>query len=213
MFIGHFAVALGAKKFAPKQSIATMFIAAKFLDLLWPLLVIFGIENVSVDHTITEVTPFIFHYPYSHSLGMSLIWSVLAYGIFKMLKRSNKEALIIACLVFSHWVLDFVTHAPDMPLWIFEGPKFGLGLWNNKMATFIIEVGIFLGGSYLYLKQTNSFKRKGSLFLLLFLFVMYCLNIFGPKPPVTMTAIQIATPALSMWLIVAWAYYLDKSKE
>ena len=78
MFIGHFAVALGAKKVAPAVSLGTMFLAAQLADLLWPTFVLLGIERVEIAPGATAVTPLDFvSYPYSHSLLALALWSTL----------------------------------------------------------------------------------------------------------------------------------------
>ncbi len=69
MFIGHYAVALGAKKWTPKVSLDTLFLSTQFVDLLWPLFLLLGFEDVRIDPGNTAVTPLDFnHYPYTHRL-------------------------------------------------------------------------------------------------------------------------------------------------
>ena len=78
MFIGHFGVGLGAKKAAPSISLGTLFLAAQFLDLLWPTFLLLGWERVKIQPGMTVMTPLNFtHYPLSHSLLMACIWGVL----------------------------------------------------------------------------------------------------------------------------------------
>jgi hypothetical protein len=83
VFIGHYAVALAAKPAAPHTSLGTLVAAAAFLDLLWPVLVLVGVETVTVDPGNTVFTPLNFvSYPYSHSLSLSIVWGgCLAVGI------------------------------------------------------------------------------------------------------------------------------------
>ena len=213
MFIGHFAAGLVTKKIAPSISLGTLFLATQFADLIWPILVILGIEKVSVDYSATQVTPFNFsHYPYSHSLGMGMVWAIALFIALKAFKRNTFESSIAGLMVLSHWVLDFLSHRPDMPLWINEGPKFGLGLWHSVPLTLLVEVSFFIVASVIYLKTTNSWKNKRVLSLLGFLLIVYALNLFGPKPPIDLTGSQIALPALALWLVVAWGYWADAAQ-
>ena len=75
MFLGHYAVAIAAKRAAPRASLGTLIAAAAFLDLVWPVLVLLGLERVVVEPGATAFTPLDFeHYPISHSLVMSVAW-------------------------------------------------------------------------------------------------------------------------------------------
>src|ERR1700730_14161852 len=146
MFIGHFALGLAAKPQAPRVSLAMLFAAAQFADLLWPVLVAAGLEHVRIDPGNTAFTPLDFvSYPYSHSLLALVIWGVgLAWG-YRLLAGGRRSFVVIAGLVVSHWVLDVIVHRPDMPLYP-EGPKFGLGLWSSVPLTIAIELAMFGAG-------------------------------------------------------------------
>src|SRR6201991_4710071 len=112
MFIGHFALGFAAKRATPALSLAVLVLAAQFADVLWPLLVAAGIEQVRIAPGNTAVTPLDFvSYPYSHSLLMLVVWGLLLGWIFKRVDR--RAFVVVAALVVSHWVLDFLTHAPD----------------------------------------------------------------------------------------------------
>src|SRR5689334_2229121 len=157
MFIGHFGLAFAAKKVSKRGSLGTYIIAAQFLDLLWPMLLIREIEHVTIEPGNTAFTPLNFtYYPYSHSLLFSLIWSV-AFGLFYLLlTRDRKTSLLVGVLVVSHWILDYVTHRPDLPLSPWADVKVGLGLWNHPAATMGIELILFLGGGFSYIKATRA---------------------------------------------------------
>lgn len=114
--------------------------------------------------------------------------------------------------VLSHWILDFFTHRPDLPIFI-SGEKFGLGLWNYLWGTFIVEASLFFLGVMLYAKSTSRVTRKKSFLfwsMISFLSLVYVGNVFGPKPPSDLSSALIAGPALSMWLIIIWGYFSDK---
>lgn len=217
MFVGHFAVSLAAKRAAPRVSLGTTFMAGQLLDLIWPVLVLADVERVRVDHAATAFTPLAFEsYPWSHSLGMSVLWSLLAFLLLKAFKRSHLEAGVVAAVVFSHWALDFMTHRPDMPLWFGES-KVGLGLWNSVPATVAVELVLFGAGIWLYLRATRATRtagaptrRWGFWLLIGFLTLVYFANAFGPKPAEDTAPALIAGPALALWLVVAWAYWVDR---
>ena len=216
MFIGHFATGLAAKKVAQKPSLGTLFIAAQFIDLLWPLLLIFGLESVVVDPGNTVVTPLNFtNYPISHSMLAVLIWALLFGGVYYMIKKDKKTSIWLGVLVFSHWLLDFLTHRPDLPL--IPGlvqMKVGLGLWNSLAGTLIVELGLFGLGIYLYLSATKARNKTGIYAfwsLVVFLLIIYTGNIIGPPPPPDVFAIGMM--GMSQWLLVIWAYWIDYNRE
>ncbi len=215
MFIGHFGVGFAAKKAAPKPSLGTLFIAAQFIDLIWPLLLLLGLESVRIDPGNTVVTPLNFvHYPFSHSLVAVLIWAGLIGGIYFYLKRDRHGAIWLALLVLSHWLLDLITHRPDLPLWPADDSVFvGLGLWNSLAGTLIVEFGIFAGGVFLYARATRARDKTGTWAfwgLVVFLVLIHIMNVFGP-PPVEEG--PIAYVGFAQWLLVAWAYWIDRHRE
>ncbi len=216
MFIGHFAVGLAAKKISPKLSLGVFFVACQLLDLIWPVLVLTGIERVSVDHSATVVTPLDFsHYPYSHSLLMAVVYSLLFALLFAALLKSKKDGMIVGLVVLSHWILDLVSHRPDLPI-LFNGYKVGLGMWNSIWATVLVETGLFVIGVFLYLRSTPTLTRKRKYIywsMIIFLLIVYAGNIFGPKIPIDTHPNVIAGPALAMWLIVIWGYFADKNNS
>src|SRR4051812_46150446 len=118
MFIGHFGVAMAAKRVAPAASLGTLVLAAQLVDLIWPAMLLLGIEQVRIDPGITRVTPLDFvHYPYTHSLVASLAWGALLALVYGASRKDWRTALWLAVLVVSHWVLDAIVHRPDLPLW------------------------------------------------------------------------------------------------
>jgi membrane-bound metal-dependent hydrolase YbcI (DUF457 family) len=150
MFIGHFALGYAAKKWAPGLSLAVLFTAATFADLLWPVLVAIGLEQVRIVPGITAFTPLEFtSYPYSHSLVLLILWGALL-GWMAAGGNARPFAVVLA-LVISHWVLDVVTHIRDLPLYP-GGPQFGFGLWNSIPATMAIEAAMFACGVWIYTK-------------------------------------------------------------
>src|SRR5512141_672663 len=143
MFLGHFGVALAAKRVAPGPSLGTLALAALLADGIWPVFMLLGLEKVEIVPGITAVTPLLFvSYPYTHSLVADVLWGALVAGAYFLRRRDRVGALWLAALVLSHWVLDFIAHRPDMPLWP-GGPVVGLGLWYSVPATLVVELGLF----------------------------------------------------------------------
>jgi hypothetical protein len=216
VFVGHFALGFAAKRVAPSVSLWVAFVACQWLDLVWPVLVLAGVERVRVEPGVTAFTPLDFQsYPWSHSLLMALIWSALGFFLARRVHFGKRAAAVVALLVLSHWLLDWVSHRPDMPLWM-GGPKLGLGLWQSVALTLVVELSLFAGGVWCYLRQTQPTDARGKWLpwsLVSFLLLVYLLNAFGPLPPADTPPAAIAGPALSLWLLVAWAGWADRHRE
>lgn len=214
MFIGHFALGFGAKKFAPQVSLGVLFLACQMADIIWPNLVLLGIETLRIQPGITVMTPLDFvSYPYSHSLVALLLWSVVFGALYMVLSRAGtKAAVAIAALVLSHWVLDVLTHRPDLPITLSEGTKIGAGLWNYPVLAVPLELLLFGTGVWLYQRHTQALNRVGSIglwALVLFLLTVYVANVFGPPPP---SSTAVAWSAQAMWLIIAWGFWIDRNR-
>ena len=214
MFIGHFGVGFAAKKVDNRPSLGTMFIAAQFLDLIWPVLILLDIEKVKIEPGNPPFKTLDFlYYPFSHSLLSTVLLGILFGGIYYLVKKNLKGSILLGSLVVSHWILDLFTHVPDLPLFPWSDIKVGLGLWNSVPVTIIIETAIFIGGVYFYISATHSKNLKGSFGLwgLVGLFLIsYIMSIVGATPP-NVEAIGFA--GLSMWLFVIWAYWVDRNRS
>src|SRR5216684_3144484 len=150
MFIGHNAVGFASKKLAPSTSLLLLMGAPMLLDLFWPIFLLLGIEHVRIQPGATRFTPLDFYdYPWTHSLLMTVAWGLFFSGIYMAMTRYLRGALWVFLGVVSHWVLDFIVHRPDLPLYP-HGPKFGLGLWNSPPATIVIESAMFALAVLLY---------------------------------------------------------------
>ena len=210
MFLGHFGLALASKKVDPAPTLGTAFLAAQFIDLLWPFFLIAGLERVEIDPGNTAFTPLNFvSYPYSHSLAAVLVWSVLFGAVYYLVRKNRRTAILLAALVISHWLLDFVTHRPDLPISFGNAPKYGLGLWNNRLATIVVELVIFFAGTLMYLRATAAINKWGNISfysLVLFFLITYFANIYGDPPP---NAEVIGYVGLAQWLFIAWGYWVD----
>lgn len=132
MFIGHFAVGFAAKKIAPHTSMAVLLAAPLLSDLLWPVFLLFGWEQVQIDPGNTRYTPLdLAYYPWSHSLLMCFLWATAFAVIYSKIARYWQGTVAVWVGVMSHWILDWISHRPDMPLYP-GGPRLGLGLWNSN---------------------------------------------------------------------------------
>ena len=213
MFIGHFAVGFAAKRAAPRTSLATLLTAALFLDVLWPVFLWVGIERVRIDPGNTAFTPLDFEsYPCSHSLLMALVWGALAAAAYQALTRYSRGAVWVAIAVVSHWVLDFVSHRPDLPLVPWGGPKVGLGLWRSVPGTAVTEIVLFLVGLALYLSATKARNWRGhaSLWsLVAMLAYLYVGTVQGAPPPSVMALKVVSTVLL---VFVLWFVWIDRTR-
>jgi len=214
MFIGHIAVGLAGKRAAPRASLGTLILAAMFLDVLWPVFVLLGWETVRIAPGITAVTPLDFtSYPISHSLLLALVWGAL-FGLLYRLRRGDaRGAVVLGAAVVSHWVLDWVSHRPDMPLWP-GGPRVGLGLWDSIPATVAVEGAMFVAGLWIYLRATRARNRRGwiSLWsLVLLLAFLYVGDLKGAPPPSVQAIAVVGIIAAAVF--TPWSYWIDRNRE
>ena len=225
MNIGHYGVSLALKKTDQKISLGLLFIAAQFVDILWAVLVLLGIERAEIVPGITAANPIDYvYYPFSHSLVTSLIWAGATYILFRILpaksgSRQSKVALVIATAVLSHFFLDLLIHRPDLPLSVGDSPTIGLGLWNYVLASYVVEGLIFFGGLWIYMRATTlsattgtTFGRKyGMLIFAAFLFITNLMNLFGAPPP---NSQFLATFSLATYLLsIGLAFWLDRKRS
>lgn len=208
MFIGHFGLGMASKKISKLPSLAVIFMAVQFLDLLWPVFCLAGIESFQVEAGNTRLTPLNFtHYPYSHSLLMAITWGFLFGLSYYFISKNKGASLLLGFLVLSHWLLDLLVHRPDLPLTPFSDFKAGFGLWNFPVIEIIIEAGLFIGGTFLYYKTTKPKKKIWFWSLIIFFAVIHLLNLLGPPPP---SVKAVAWAGNLSWLFVLWAWWIEK---
>ncbi len=214
MFIGHYAVALAAKRAAPQTSLGTLFVAVQLADMLWPVFLILGWEQA---HMVPRPNPFLILWldsiPISHSLLTLVAWGLLFAALYRARTGYARGAIVVALAVVSHWVLDFATHRPDMPLYP-GGPKLGLGLWNSVAGTVVVEGLMFVAGAWIYSRTTRARDRIGGYglgALLALLLLSYIGSLVAGAPP-SMRAVAIGGIIFG-WLLVAWAAWVDRHRE
>jgi len=213
MFIGHYAVGLIAKKLAPRASLGALIAAPILLDLLWPIFLLLGWEHVSI---VQNTNPFLRlqfdSYPISHGFVAVVGWATLFASLYFGFTRYASGAIVIWIGVVSHWLMDYVVHRPDLPL--YSGSRlFGLGLWNHVWATISIEVLLFVIGVWIYLRQTKAKDKIGDYALWAFIVLLllaYAGATFGPSPR-SVKALAIGTLVTS--LFIPWAWWFDAHRE
>jgi hypothetical protein len=214
MFIGHFAVGFAAKRALPHVSLGMLLFAALFADILWPVLVLLGLEQVRIAPGATAYTPLEFvSYPWSHSLVMLTAWGALIGGAYRGIIGGRRTFVVLVLLVISHWVLDWITHAPDMPLYP-GGQKYGLVLWNSIPGTMVVELALLALGLWIYARATTARSgagRWGFVSLAVLLLVLYLANSFAPAPPPSVTAIA-SVGIVAAIVFPAWAWWADRHR-
>ncbi len=216
MFIGHYGPALAIKAVRPGIPLWILFIAVQLVDVAWALLIFLGIEKLRIVPGITASSPLDLYYmPYTHSLAAALLWAAGAAMLCKRLRGvcAWSAAALIGLAVFSHWVLDWLVHRPDLPLYG-DSMKVGLGIWNYPIIALLFETALLFGAMALYLKRTraiNTVGRLGPVIFGLLMFAMQCYVFFGPSPA---SPGAVVTGALvSFILFAAAAEWLDRQRE
>jgi hypothetical protein len=213
MFVGHLAAALAGKRLAPRAPLGALVAAAFGLDLLWPVLLLAGVEQVRIDPGNTAFTPLAFDsYPWSHSLSMAIIWGIVVGRAAAALMRHARAGLIVGLAVISHWVLDGVTHRPDLPLWP-GGPKVGMGLWNSIPGTIAVEGMLLVAAVIAYVRFTRPRDGVGTWAFWALIGLTGAIWISGPwsPPPPNVTAIIVATLILAV-VLPLWGQWIGRHR-
>jgi membrane-bound metal-dependent hydrolase YbcI (DUF457 family) len=186
MFIGHFAVGFGSKRWASETSLGPLLLAPLLPDVLWPVFCLLGIERFRIVPSQSPFANLAFDsYPWSHSLLMDVVWGLLLGGLYFWRSGDRRASIVLGIGVVSHWVLDWITHTPDLPLWP-EGPRVGLGLWRSVPGTVVVELLMLAAGAWLYFGATRARDWLGAVgpwAYLGLLAALYALSIVGPPPP------------------------------
>ena len=214
MFVGHSAVALLARRRSPSVPLGTFLVATFALDLIWPVLLLLGIEQVRIRPGATPFNPFVFTwYPWSHSLLLAIGWGVLATLLARWRSIAPRDARLIGMVVVSHWVLDFVTHVPDLPLAPGSLLRLGLGLWRSIPGTLAVEGTLYVVAISLYLASTRPRDSIGTWGMWSFLLLSAFLWAMGPWSPPPPTETALAWFANVAWLLIAWGAWSDRHRD
>jgi hypothetical protein len=213
MFVGHLGVALAAKRAAPRAPLAALVAGAFGLDLVWPILLLAGVERVRIVPGYTAFTPLAFdYYPWSHSLSMALIWGIIAGRLSAKVLKNVPAGACIGLVVASHWALDYVTHVPDLPLWP-GGPRFGLGLWNSVEMTLLVEGALFAAAIAIYLRATYARNGTGTWAFWGLVGVTTAIWGSGPWAPPPPSVMALGAVGLAMWLFPVWAAWIERNRS
>ncbi len=214
MFIGHYAAGFALKSVEKKASLGMLFIAVQLVDYLFFIFAPLGIEKFRLVENFTAINHFdLYFYPYTHGLLASFLWAALIYGLWRKAVGNARLALVMALAVLSHWFTDLIVHTPDLPLLMDDSPKVGFGLWNNFMATVVVEVLLLVGALVLYLRSTTATGAMGKYAMSIFVALMICLYImvvnmpFDPDATVTEASI---TGLVVFTVFTAVAFWLDR---
>ena len=204
MFVGHYGVSFAAKGREPRIPLWLLFIAVQWLDVVWAPLVLLGVEKVRIVPGFTATNPLDLYYmPYTHSLVAALLWSAAAYLCFRFVvwRAHPTRAVLVAGAVFSHWVLDFIVHRPDLPLYD-NSAKVGLGLWNAPLVAFGLELGLLFGAMYFYFRSPGVSGRARMIALGLVMSAIQAYVFFGPPPASDKAAAATALVAYAIFAAV-----------
>jgi hypothetical protein len=214
MFIGHYALGLAAKELAPRASLGALIAAPILLDLLWPIFLLIGWESVSIEANSNPFLRLRFDsYPISHGLVAVVGWATLFASLYFGVARYAAGAIVVWIAVISHWLFDYVVHRPDLPLYAGSDRLFGLGLWNHRWIAIVVELILFTLGIWIYMRGTKAKNKIGSYgfwAFIIFLLAAYAGAAFGPPPP---SVKKLAIGTLFSWLLVPWAWWLDRHRE
>jgi LexA-binding, inner membrane-associated putative hydrolase len=214
MFIGHFAVGFAAKRYAPRTSLGLLIAAPNLADMLWPFFLLLGVEHVRIDPGNTKFTPLdLWDFPWSHSLLMLFVWATLFAAAYWWFSRYWPGTIAIWLGVLSHWLLDWITHRPDMPLYP-GGPRFGLGLWNSITGTLVVEIAMYVAGIWMYFKATHArdwIGRWACAAFIVLLFATYIGDRFGGPPD---SVKELAwTGIVAEAVLLPWAWWFDRHRQ
>ena len=215
MFVGHYGPSFAIRALRPEIPLWLLFLAAQLVDVAWTLLVLGGIEKLRIAPGITAASPLDLYYmPYTHSLVAALLWALGAAILcrFAFRWRGWQAALWVGAAVLSHWVIDWLVHRPDLPLYG-DSVKVGLGLWNHIGLSLGLEVLVVVSGVWLYLKQTRGFTSVGRYGPVVFVVLMLAIqvtSIVGPPP----SPAAVAASGLGAYLVfAAIAAWIDRQRS
>lgn len=204
MFVGHYAAAIAAKAVEPRGPLWAYALAAQLVDVAWGALIISGVERASVDPDLPGSALVLEHMPYTHSLPAAVAWSVAGGLAARLVLRLPwMAALMMGAVVFSHWLLDFLVHRPDLALW-FGGPKVGLGLWNYPVPEQAVEIGLIAmaGAAWAW---SRGRQGLGPIAAPAFIGFLVVLQIVAMLAPMGGDPVGMGVSAIGVYLVVTLA--------
>lgn len=216
MFVGHYGPAFATKAARRPPSLGAAFLAVQLVDVAWAIFLMTGIEHAHLQPGFLALSALrLDDMPYTHSLPGALAWSVAGALVYRVLDRRGGwgAAILIGLCVFSHWVLDFLVHAPDLQLGFKSGPMVGLGWWGNPVLGVGAEAVALFGGFFIYLAATKPLGIAGRVapWALIAAFVgLYAFDKLGPEPA---DMAGFAPQALAAYLVITvLGFLLDRTR-
>jgi hypothetical protein len=204
MFVGHYSVSFLTKRADDSIPLWLLFLAVQWLDVMWAPFILLGIEKARIVPGFTATNPLDLYYmPYTHSLVAALLWSAAAAGAYRAIRHAPvSSSLLVGVAVFSHWILDFIVHTPDLPLYD-DSMKVGLGLWNHPVLASGLEVLLLFGAMLLYLQRKPK-NRTGIIIFGVAMLGIQAYVFFGPPPVSIAAAAATALGAYVLFAFVIW---------
>ena len=205
MFIGHYGPAFLVKRADRTIPLWVLFVAVQFLDVLWAPFVLLGIEKVRIVPGFTKASPLDLYYmPYTHGLLTMIGWSIVFGGAYQLIARpsTTRASILVGLAVFSHWVLDFLVHRPDLPLYD-NSAKVGLGLWNIPTIELPLEALLLLGAMW-WCYRENLRRAIGTFVFGVLLVALQVYSFFAPPPPTDKAMAATAFISYIVLAIVIW---------
>lgn len=217
MFAGHIGAAMAIGRADRRLNLGALVFAAVLLDFVLWLFVLVGWESVTIPATFGTTHQPEFVFPYSHGLVASIGWSVLA-GIatflwYPGLQQSQvRAAALVGAAVFSHWLLDALVHAPELPVAGASSAKVGLWLWQTMPVALAIESALALAGLYLFLSGANLSRAKkfwlSALSVLILVFTVAGMTV-APAPP--SVAAMAGSSLVTIIVVCVLAFWLGRT--
>ena len=216
MLIGHYGPAFMIKAIDKKVPLWMLFIAVQVPDIIWGTLILLGIEKANINPLQASNPLDLYYMPYSHGLLSTVIYSLVIVGLLMLIpyfRRKPSIAWWLGAAIFSHWLLDFLSHRPDLPIYG-NSMKIGLGLWNHPTWAVIVELGIFLVGAIWYAIAVRGFKGWSNWLFWGFVVVSILASTLRGD---AMSPASASTIAISALLFYAAAtviiYYVEKHEK
>ena len=215
MLIGHYGPAFIIKAIDKRVPLWGLFIAVQVPDIIWGILILLGIEKANINPTLTSNPLDLTYMPYSHGLLSCIVYSLIIVGIlslFSYFKRNRGVAWWMGAAVFSHWLLDFLSHRPDLPVYG-NSMKIGLGLWNYPTLAVVVEVGIFIIGAIWYAIAVGGFKRWAGVLFGAFVMIAVVASSFRGDAMSPVSANLVAISALCFYVVATLIIYIVEKNE
>lgn len=215
MFIGHYAPAFIAATSRKAPPLAVLVVAVQVLDFAFFSFALLGIEHYRMVPGFTASNWLdLYDMRYSHSLLGAAVLAALFGGLVLALTRSRTAAGIAAAAVLSHWLADWIVHAPDLTL-AGSPPKLGLGLWNHPLAEHALEVVLAFGTLAYFVTRTRpagSSAKFALAALIVVLALFQATDWFGPRT----TEVSGGQPRLALFaftVIAALAFWVQSTRS